>query len=190
MPITLQEVIALLQAFSALIAGLALVISSLALREVRKMKTIDLMRAFQERYDKLRWDIAKDVKGKQTAREFYSRFWNLQLEQYEYWQHGLIDDRIYTYWMQMRRTEWGETDPFLFSHKCPKPSYHDGWTIAAAVLKPHLHSFRTFQTCMDRILKTTQDIPTILRESKAARLWFIRLKRTVFGYRLAKDSAC
>src|SRR5437764_977233 len=90
------------QSLGAFVSTCALCFSIYALLHTssvqRQMKTIDLMRSFQERYDRLEWVESKAVHDEDTAKRYFARYWNLQLEQYEYWKQGFIDDKIFAYW--------------------------------------------------------------------------------------------
>ena len=50
----------------------------------QELKGIDLLVYFQKRYDDLIYDGKKKVNDKNTATDYYHRFWDLQFEQYQY----------------------------------------------------------------------------------------------------------
>ena len=139
---------------SALVISLAaFVLSLLSLTVTRKrqheMKTIDLMRSFQDRYDKLVFEAADQVKNGEEAERFFYRYWNLQLEQYEYWKQGYIDDRVYAYWMAFRRAEYKEDEKLFKRH--PAATYKQGWEKAKELLKLDLHPIGDFQEFIEEV---------------------------------------
>jgi hypothetical protein len=92
------------------------------LRLSKKNKAVDVMLRCQERYDQITWRY-KDTILKSDIPEihFYDRFWELQIEQFQYWQKGYITDEIFEHWMFQRKREWAE------NNKIKKLSYQDGW---------------------------------------------------------------
>lgn len=76
------------------------------LRAQRRLKSTDVMAAFQLRYDTLMFNFRAEVdQGKHPVQLFYSRYWNLQMDQYQAWRAYLISDPVYHYWMRTRQIE-------------------------------------------------------------------------------------
>jgi hypothetical protein len=62
--------------------------------------------------------------GHKDPLEWHERFWNLQFDQYQYWNQGAIDDDTYAHWMYQRHVEW------LENKKTGGLSYRKGWEHA------------------------------------------------------------
>jgi hypothetical protein len=85
----------------------------------RELKAIDLRQSFQKRYEELVFDgkdkasapVQDQGQAQKLAIGYYHRFWDLQLEEYQYWKDGLVDAEVYASWMDFRRLEWKANDP-------------------------------------------------------------------------------
>ena len=76
------------------------------LRVQRRLKSTDVMAAFQLRYDILAYYFRTEVEqGKHPIELLYARYWNLQMDQYQAWKARLISDPVYRYWMKTRQIE-------------------------------------------------------------------------------------
>ncbi len=128
-----------------------------------EMKQIDLMRHFQDRYDKIIWEVSKEVTDERTANAYFDRYWNLQLEQYEYWKQGLIDDDVFAYWMKLRRESYMDAEWRPFEETLPDYTYKQGWEHARLALRIDLHTF-DFSDFMADVMTTDRDISDILRQ--------------------------
>ncbi len=157
------------QLISAFAAISALIISLISYRRnietLLEMKTIDLMRSFQDRYDKMRWDMATAVKTPQEAEHYYARFWNLQLEQYEYWRRHLIKDEIFEYWMNVRRYESQNNGSNLLPNVVGY-SFADGWKNAQTLLTLHRHFDGDFVQFINNILSSDYRVIDIIRSHR------------------------
>jgi|GEM_PF-2824616 len=91
----------------------------------RKLKEIDLRQSFQKRYDDLTDETRSKVKSQQDAEAYYRRFWRLQLEEYQYWCDGMIDENLYDTWANSRRYEWNHGPPFKYQKAAY--TYKQGW---------------------------------------------------------------
>jgi hypothetical protein len=137
-------------------------------RRLHEMKTIDLMRSFQDRYDRLVFEDSID-ETPEGERHFYLRYWNLQLEQYQYWKQYLIEDGIFEYWMALRREAYNETmHPFRRKLSVP---FAKGWEEAKQGLKLGLHRGGDFQRFMDHIFTSRGEIPSIMGLHRPWRPW-------------------
>ena len=99
----------------------------------RDLKQIDLRQDFLKRYEEIVFDEKEKVKSlrartpkeKEIARKkafsYYHRFWDLQLEEYQFRCDGLIDKRIYASWMDFRRGEHRDND------NLQGITYKEGW---------------------------------------------------------------
>lgn len=77
----------------------------------KELKTIDLMSSFQNRYDDIMHTSKKlSNEGILDGVIYYERFWNLQLEQWQYFNKGYVDCSTYSYWMLCRYREWIKND--------------------------------------------------------------------------------
>lgn len=104
-----------------------------AMKAQRELKEIDLRQNFLKRYEEIAFDQKERVKAlraesaqdKELAREkavsYYRRFWDLQLEEYQFRCDGLIDERIYASWMDFRHEEYRGNEALQGI------TYQDGW---------------------------------------------------------------
>lgn len=156
-------------ACTAGIYSIALIMSiitfSFHIKRQYEMKTIDLMRSFQSRYDKLVWEVVDGVQNKSQAAQYYSRYWNLQLEQYEYWKQGYIDDNIYAYWMRLRRATYNNPILDPLGNRIPGYGYQEGWKDAKKWLRIDLHTY-DFGPFMEEVMNTKRDIRKIFAQHK------------------------
>ncbi len=130
---------------SALSFGFAIYALIYTLDQQRKMKVIDLLAEFQRRYDEVTYDVKGKVQaqpqvGQVRPEEYYRRYWDLQLEQHQYWKSGYITREIYSSWMDFRRREW------LANEQVGGKSYQDGWQEA----KRYLDDYE-FSNFMERV---------------------------------------
>lgn len=91
----------------------------------RSLKEIDLRRSFQERYNNLTADTASSVKDEEGAKAYYRSYWRLQLEEYQYWCEGMIDEDLYATWAKSRRRDFDKNDSFKY--KGGSYNYRQGW---------------------------------------------------------------
>jgi hypothetical protein len=110
-------------AYRALNASTAAQVGSTATQ--RQLKEIDLRQSFQKRYDDLSDDLKLKVKSRQDAETYYRRYWRLQLEEYQYWCEGMIDEKLYDTWANSRRYEWNTNVPL--NYKGGAYLYREGW---------------------------------------------------------------
>lgn len=144
--------------------GFSLYTLSYNTKKQREMKTIDLKKDYQKRYDELVWDIQSKVKNDNDALKWHERFWNLQLEQYEYWIQGFIDHDEYEYWMEFRRTSYrNKFNPF--DDNSITISFEKGWEESVEKLKLHMHKKR-FDDFMDKIFNSDQTTRDIFEKHK------------------------
>ena len=107
-----------------------------ALRAQRELKEIDVRHYLLKRYEEIVFDEKEKVKSlrartsmeKQIARNsafsYYHRFWDLQLEEYQFRCDGLIDKRVYASWMDFRRGE------YQINNHLQSVTYKEGWEEA------------------------------------------------------------
>jgi hypothetical protein len=128
----------------------------------RELKTLDLMANFQERYDEIMWETKDRVETNHNAKDWYTRFWNLQLEQYEYWKKGYISDETYEYWMAHRRHSFNENNNPFINKPEVTITYKEGWEYSSKhlVLSEHRMGFRKF---MESIFRPTIPISDIFK---------------------------
>lgn len=137
---------------------------SINIQRQHEMKTIDLMTHFQNRYDTLMWEVSPAVADEATASAYFSRYWNMQLEQYEYWQQGLIEDDVYSYWMSLRRETYRD-EAYRPFRGFPDYTFQQGWDFARADLHVDVDTYG-FGSFMNEVMTGTRDIDAILREYK------------------------
>jgi hypothetical protein len=86
------------------------------------MKRLDVLLQCQTRYEKIVYDTKrKIIDEKRDAQDYYDLFWDLQVEQYQYWKLGYLDSDTYSYWMHWRYVEWQRNDSIN------GVDYHEGW---------------------------------------------------------------
>jgi len=78
----------------------------------KNAKKVDVMMVFHKRYDELKFEKKPNDKksldsGELTdeLKNYYYRFWNLQLDQWQYSKLDFLDDEIYSHWLTLRRIE-------------------------------------------------------------------------------------
>jgi hypothetical protein len=137
---------------------------SINIQRQHEMKMIDLMTHFQGRYDVLMWEVAPAVDDIEDARSYFSRYWNMQLEQYEYWQEGLIEDDVYAYWMGLRREAYNDAEYRPF-RTFPDYTFQQGWAFAKDDLHVERDTYR-FEPFMQEVMTGTRSIEAIMAEYK------------------------
>jgi hypothetical protein len=98
-----------------------------------------------------------------AAKKYYGRFWNLQLEQYEYWRQGFIKDDIYANWMGMRRHAFQNDEDVFPRDIC---TFTRAWDHAKESLKLHLYFDREFEDFIEVIKDSKGPIKDILQSHK------------------------
>lgn len=110
-----QSIQTLAPAVSALVAGMAFIVSLLSLylnfRFQRRSKQTDIQIGFHVRFDNLQVERANLLartgtlpapEGDHQAKIFFHRFWSLQFDQYLAWQRQYVADDIYRLWVFSR----------------------------------------------------------------------------------------
>ena len=158
-----------------LIAVVALLISS---HRQREDKAVEMTSYFQQRYA----DVSSEREAlshpaanrtdslahPHRCHEVAVHFWNLQLEQYQFWRKGLIPQEFFEYWMRCRHYEEGKAQLSFGTM-----SYLESWEYAKGVLNhPEFASF------MDAVLKgdlTVASTPSEHSPDKFLRWLLIRV---------------
>lgn len=126
-----------------------------ALKAQRELKEIDLRQFFLKRYEEIVFDQREKVESlpadtpkeilEKKAKNYYHRFWDLQLEEYQFRCSQLIDEKIYASWMDFR---YGE---FRDNAYLQGTNYQDGWEEAKRYFrdrepskKPYYENFIKF----------------------------------------------
>ena len=119
------------------LSAIILLFTLLNAAKMRRTKALDLANAYQTRYNEANWREKQQVeRGELSADIWYEKFWNLQLEQYQYWRMGYIPSDIFEYWLRLRRKEW-ETNSSL-----GEKTYREGWHLGKACFSdPHFAEF-------------------------------------------------
>ena len=112
---TMNSTLSVTASFVSVVLALFAVYSTSSTQ--RQLKEIDLRQNFLRRYEELVFDVKPKTVSAPTntddekkaaqsmAFTYYHRFWDLQLEEYQFWKEGLIDKAIYASWMDFRRSE-------------------------------------------------------------------------------------
>jgi hypothetical protein len=121
---------------SAIAASMTVIVTVLA--GVRNKKT-DVLMECHRRFETLMIDRVPLVKqlASQLAsspepnaglqielRAWAQRFWSLQFDEYEWWQHGHVDTRTYRYWMLSRYRDLAQAKR---GSRFGKHAFIDGW---------------------------------------------------------------
>lgn len=88
-----------------LIAVFALIVSS---HRQREDKAVEMTSYFQKRYADVtaeREALSVDTRDTIACKRAAIHYWNLQLEQYQFWKRGLIPKEFFVYWMNLRHRE-------------------------------------------------------------------------------------
>jgi hypothetical protein len=96
----------------------------------------------------------------QPLEDYYYRFWDLQLEQYQLWSLGFITPEIYSSWMSFRRSEWNSKD-MVGGMTCQQ-----AWRAVKERLKND-----KFSRFMDKVFQTDETLaltPELLSKLNAA----------------------
>jgi hypothetical protein len=110
---TLLALSAIASSGTAIVASVAVVV---ALLSGLRNKRTDVLIECHRRFDSLMVDriaILKRLTSPPTQDDLLQisawaqRFWSLQFDQYEWWQHGHVDRETYCYWMLSRHREFG-----------------------------------------------------------------------------------
>jgi hypothetical protein len=133
---TLPALSVIAASISAFVASLTVIVTVLA--GVRNKKT-DVLMECHRRFETLMIDKVPLVKqlGSQLAsspepnadlqielRAWAQRFWSLQFDEYEWWQHGHVDTATYRYWMLSRYRDLGQAKR---GSRFGKHVFIDGW---------------------------------------------------------------
>jgi hypothetical protein len=145
---------------------------SINIQRQHEMKTIDLMTHFQNRYDTLMWEVSPTVDEEVEAQAYFSRYWNMQLEQYEYWQQGLIADDVYAYWTSLRRATYNDAAYRPF-RTFPDYTFQQGWEFARADLHVDVDTYG-FGSFMQEVMTGDREITAIMAEYKRPRPSWLR----------------
>jgi len=112
----------------------------LTLGRNREVKSMDVAIECQNRFMDTVYDARSLVEdGKMGDHSYYLRFWNLQIDQYQYWALGYVKTDIYRYWMRCRFREWSHNKTL------DRMDYRQGWEFAIEQLSPPL-GFIEFMT--------------------------------------------
>jgi hypothetical protein len=124
---TFEEVLSLAQVLFYFLIPIVSFLTYFQAKEIAKntsslnknSKKVDVMMVFHKRYDELKFE--KEPMEKQTSvdgeltqdlKNYYYRFWNLQLDQWQYSKLDFLDDEIYSHWLNSRRLEWKSLDEY------------------------------------------------------------------------------
>lgn len=119
----------------------------------QELKSIDLMNSFQSRYDKIIYDYKKEALDDIIpVQEYYNRFWNLQLEQWQYFNKGYIDGNTYCYWMKCRYRE------FQKNEMVKGIKYEEGFKNAVKILE--VPKFKNF---MNNVFSDVEYVRTYVK---------------------------
>jgi len=142
----------------------------------RLTKESDVLMECHRRYDQLLSE-ARFVEKDREANAFYSRFWHLQQNQYEFWMSNVIPFYVFKEWMNARRDSF-KTDAPISKYSTYK--YKAGWQENGKL------SLNTgFVDLIDEIHNSTKEVVEILedfqeRQKKAAKRKSINRSRESF----------
>lgn len=87
------------------------------------LKQMDIFNACSVSYDQLikqKLELKQQEPCESTATGFYERYWELQHNQFIFWQRGYIEDEIMLLWMRWRHDEMNENLPLMGNQFGPK----------------------------------------------------------------------
>jgi hypothetical protein len=158
---TINSTFSVVASFVSVVLALSAVI--VTINTQRQLKEIDLRQNFLKRYDELVFEVkprtmsapANSDDEKKAAQlmafSYYHRFWDLQLEEYQFWREGLIDKQIYASWMDFRRSEMQNNESLQGI------SYRQAWDEMTKYLKgrerPALNYYSEFINFMDGVFQ-------------------------------------
>lgn len=149
---------------TAIILLLSLRNSNKTLAMSKEYKTVDVMLQCQKRYDKIVWDMKERVKkGERETDAFYDRFWNLQLEQFQYWVNGFINDKTFLYWLSCRHNEYNQPDVFGIGEN----SYRNSFDIFVKKYKVVTDFENLMRGCFFKQMDTLEDLKPFKHAKKS-----------------------
>jgi hypothetical protein len=95
-------------------------------REASRMKKTDVFMECSRRYDSLVAVRDNLAVAKLNSKAYFERFWMLQVDQYNHWRRGYIEDHVYRLWLYDRHAE------FMANHSIGGVPYRAGWETAKA----------------------------------------------------------
>ena len=170
--------IGIIQVIAPLLTSIILFISCIIAFSVfklqQKLKQVDIMLHCQGRFNDLMYKDYLKISEEDDIYQFYDRYWLLQLNQFHFWEKGLIEDEIFKRWIQIRKNDFANNKKDLkFSKINPNKDffYTNGFDYA----KKSLHN-KQFVNFID-ILKYN---------SAADAFWALKKKRVMKKFILQK----
>ena len=129
------ELTAILAAFAAV--GISVFSLKKTIDNANELKTIDMIVYLEDKYDHIKYEIRPFVDDSSKAKEYYFRYWDLQINQHQFWRLGYLNDDIYSYWLCFRYHD------FQNNEILGGMSYLEGWKLVQKTydLSPEFSAF-------------------------------------------------
>jgi hypothetical protein len=96
-----QDICQIIIAFGTLISAVLILYN---FWKIKKMKSFELAALFNKRYEEIR-DQANRANNEynENLKHLYSKYWELQFTQYQFFKKGLVDSNIYCFWVNNKK---------------------------------------------------------------------------------------
>jgi len=111
-----------------LIAGYRLVLRNKNLEIIKELKRIEITYDFQKRFESIYSEYNIGKKSDDEINSYFLKFWNLQIEQFQYYIKDYIDEDAFLYWM--RHSIQKINNPL----KIENITYKEGWEHASEII--------------------------------------------------------
>jgi len=123
----------------AITGGIAALACAYTAFTTYRFKQIEYAMSFQKRFDelvvyrrsikeKIEADRSKSGDFQELVDDYYYRFWNLQLEQWQTHRLRLLPDDLFNLWMKLRHTDFDQ------NKKLGNTSFREGWDKMKGIL--------------------------------------------------------
>jgi len=111
-----------------LIAGYRLVLRNKNLEIIKELKRIEITYDFQKRFESIYSEYNIGKKSDDEINSYFLKFWNLQIEQFQYYIKDYIDEDAFLYWMRHSIKK-------INNHlKIENITYKEGWEHASEII--------------------------------------------------------
>jgi len=111
-----------------LISGYKLVLGSKNLKIIKELKRIETTYDFQKRFELINSEYNSGEKSEVAINNYFLKFWNLQIEQFQYYIKDYIVEDAFLYWMRHSIQK-------INNHlKIEHITYKEGWEHASEII--------------------------------------------------------
>jgi len=111
-----------------LISGYKLVLGRKNLEIIKELKRIEITYDFQKRFELINSEYNSGEKSEVAINSYFLKFWNLQIEQFQYYIKDYIVEDAFLYWM--RNNIQNINNHFKIEHI----TYKEGWERASEII--------------------------------------------------------